>query len=252
MREFLIAIIVSLLVVIAGLSHALIRHGQSGSRVEAQPSLVTELQPSAGTEKRKPAEDREGDEFWPPLWGYRLKVTDTLVAGFTALLFIATLALYQATRNLVLGADRTAERQLRAYVYVEKTHLNYEKGHWEHSYRIKNFGQTPAHKVRLASRTEAVDWKSGRPVLPKPTQVEELGSMAPNGDFFDNENKVYGAATEAELVKGSKAIYLVGSIRYQTVFGDLEHVTNFRYYVGGDMEYSSGEMSADDEGNDAT
>jgi hypothetical protein len=60
----------------------------------------------------------QGTEFWPPLWGYRVKVTDSLLVAFTFLLFVATWLLWRATRNLVRGADQTAERQLRAYVLV--------------------------------------------------------------------------------------------------------------------------------------
>jgi hypothetical protein len=67
----------------------------------------------------------EGTEFWPPIFGYRLKVTDTLVALFTALLFIATWLLWLATKKLVLGAENTAERQLRAHVYFKDAKVEY-------------------------------------------------------------------------------------------------------------------------------
>ena len=32
----------------------------------------------------------------------------------------------------------------------------------------------------------------------------------------------------------SKAVYLVGMITYETVFSQSPHITNFRYYIGGD------------------
>jgi hypothetical protein len=38
-----------------------------------------------------------------------------------ALLVVVTWMLWAATRQLVKGADRTAERQLLAYVYIEDT-----------------------------------------------------------------------------------------------------------------------------------
>ncbi|MCJ2134444.1 hypothetical protein MKK69_10335 [Methylobacterium sp. J-026] len=54
----------------------------------------------------RPAEvAEEGREFWPVIHGYRLKITDTLVAGFTALLTAVTWGLEWATQRLVRGAD---------------------------------------------------------------------------------------------------------------------------------------------------
>jgi hypothetical protein len=50
------------------------------------------------------------------IWGRPLKITDTLLVGFTFLLFLATVALFFATRDLVDGADKNAEKQLRAYI----------------------------------------------------------------------------------------------------------------------------------------
>src|ERR1700730_11811570 len=50
--------------------------------------------------------DDEGTEFWPPFFGLRLKITDSLLALFTFGLFVATWFLYVSTRDLVEGADR--------------------------------------------------------------------------------------------------------------------------------------------------
>ena len=98
--------------------------GQSQS-TEPEPHSQSITSASAndksGTEARNPEE--QGTEFWPPLFGYRLKVTDTLLALFTAALFVVTLFLWLATRNLVRGADDTSQRQLRAYVGVQKIEL---------------------------------------------------------------------------------------------------------------------------------
>jgi len=76
--------------------------------------------------------------------------------------------------------------------------------------------------------------------------------MGPNGDFFDNDRKINEIVTVDQLKDKTKAVYLVGNIRYTTVFDGSERTTYFRYYVGGDIEYQGGEMSADEEGNHAT
>lgn len=246
MREFVFAVIISLLVIVAGLSDALLRYHPYVTQTVPAKQLNDGRTPD-------PTSREEVTEFWPPLFGYRLKVTDTLVALFTALLFAATLALYRATRDLVLGADRTAERQLRAYIYVAKTKLtfNTRTGTWDHSFRIKNFGLTPAHNVRLTYNTQVVDWNDGNPTRPVPVEIVELGSMAPSGDFFDNDPSLDEPVTVEELQNATKAIYLTGSITYNTIFG-RNYRTNFCYYVGGDCPYTGGEMYADNAGNDAT
>jgi hypothetical protein len=63
-----------------------------------------------------PSQAPQGTEFWPPLFGYRLKVTDTLLVTVTFLLFAATFALWWSTRRLVKSGENTAKRQLRAYI----------------------------------------------------------------------------------------------------------------------------------------
>jgi hypothetical protein len=59
---------------------------------------------------------KEGTEFWPPFFGYRLKVTDTFIVFFTALLFFAT-------RALVTEGKNTSQKQLRAYVHLACTNI---------------------------------------------------------------------------------------------------------------------------------
>jgi hypothetical protein len=66
----------------------------------------------------------EGTEFWSPFYGYRVKITDSLLVLFTLLLFFATLALWLSTRRLVNNADDTARAQLRAYVGIDEIKLD--------------------------------------------------------------------------------------------------------------------------------
>jgi hypothetical protein len=48
----------------------------------------------------------EGTEFWPPLFGYRLKITDSLLALFTFGLCIATGFLWRATLKLWKAGEK--------------------------------------------------------------------------------------------------------------------------------------------------
>jgi hypothetical protein len=264
LNAFLLAVAVSLAIVAAGLAHALVQcppyalDAKVGQ--QSQPGLFAAANESptpaksggsANCQLRAQHAEEELTESWA-VFGYRLKVTDTLVAAFTALLFFATGGLWLATRSLVKGADKNAEMQLRAYVFISKTHLEHDGAGWKLSFKIKNFGQTPAHNVKVTSKSEAVSWNNGKPVLSAPDETDNVGSM-PGGDVFQIESQVQRLTTVAELEEKdkskTKAIYLVGTITYSTVFAK-QCCAKFRYYVGGDNPYSPGSMNADSTGND--
>ncbi len=125
-------------------------------------SLSQDAQPPGQqAESRGQAGDEQGSEFWPPIYGYRLKITDTLLVAVTFLLFVATLALWWSTRSLVKGAELTSERQLRAYLVVNVKDFVWPRsqgGPLTITLEIKNTGQTPAHDLRSLSRTAFLDY----------------------------------------------------------------------------------------------
>jgi hypothetical protein len=71
---------------------------------------------------------------------------EAVIAAFTILLTLSTIFLWVAARDLVTGTERTAERQLRAYVSVTAIHIDIFG--WEKPTAIKialqNHGQSPA------------------------------------------------------------------------------------------------------------
>lgn len=70
------------------------------------------------------------------------------IATFTGFLFLATVLLWWATRNLVKGAERTSERQLRAYLHVKQAQASRDsEGVLWAKVHIQNYGQTPAYDV---------------------------------------------------------------------------------------------------------
>jgi hypothetical protein len=159
----------------------------------------------------------------------------------------------------VRGAERTAQRQLRAYIYIQETKLTFNaQNRWDHSFKIKNFGSTPAHNVQLRSKTKVVNWNNREAGKPKVTDalVLPLGSMAPNGDSFEEDPVIEQLAggrviQPADLQQNStEAIFMVGSVTYRTIFDETVR-TDFCYYVGGDRSYLGGEMYAYPKGNDA-
>jgi hypothetical protein len=179
-----------------------------------------------------------------------------LTVLFTFGLFIATTLLWISTwwasADQITQLKASSEQQLRAYVYIENTYFSAVSLGWGIRYKFKNFGQTPAHAVRVTQIARVVDWNGASLEIPTPPAASiVMGSMAPSGDFFENDVDLEGEATLEEIRSGVKAIYLVGTITYFDVFRQARS-TRFRYYIGGDMGCDGGEMFADDSGNEAT
>jgi hypothetical protein len=174
---------------------------------------------------------------------------DDITAASTALLAIITALLVIVARRQYT----TSQSQLRVYVFLDNAFISNLGDSWSIIYKIKNYGSTPAHNVILTEAAEVVSWREELTEIPRPTTQVKLGSMAPNGDFFENEPVLSGRCSPSALIAKQKAIYLVGKIEYVDAF-KIKRWTNFQYYVGGDMGYpgdTKAEMYADDKGNDA-
>jgi hypothetical protein len=184
--------------------------------------------------------EQEGTEFWPLFFGYRLKVTDTLVAAFTALLFIATFALWWSTRRLVKGADKTAERQLRAYVLVKNITISgvVEGGTPQAEIILENSGQTPAYDVKNWVAIGFIDY----PPKSMP-QDDDDGSAAASVTILGPHGqhrmlgKLKGVFTFPDVValnSGARAIHIVGGMTYRDAFGVMRR-TIFNCFYGGEF-----------------
>ncbi len=182
------------------------------------------------------------------LLGYKVRAGDLLVFISTLALAAFTFFVFLATRSLVRSSEKASARQLRAYLYVSEAKFRVPRSVF---YIIKNFGLTPAYNVKVQHVGELIAWNDGDPVIPSLENGTELnlGSMAPNGDYYEFDIPV----PLASIVKSNEAVYLVGRITYVDVF-DKSRTTEFRYYIGGDTKFEGPEpeMYADDEGNDST
>jgi hypothetical protein len=172
----------------------------------------------------------EASEYWPPLFGYRLKVTDTLLVFVTLLLFLATAALWGATRRLVQGAEKTAERQLRAYMclYGGSIRLIQVGGQdfIEGYVTLKNFGQTPAYDHSCWVRIDV------RPASHPPFDVLATGLtkaiVAPDGEA--NLPVHWGPVSAQDLAdirSEAKRIFVWGGADYIDAF---RRVRFFKFY----------------------
>ena len=60
--------------------------------------------------------DKEGTEFWPPFYGYRFKITDSLLVLFTGLLTIFTALLWHSTKKLWTETKKTVDLARQEFI----------------------------------------------------------------------------------------------------------------------------------------
>jgi hypothetical protein len=157
-----------------------------------------------------------------------IKPGEWLIGLGTLALFIATAALWWATRSLVLDARENAERQLRAYVGAdgfEYTPVADESDgsralKWHIHVKWINRGGTPAMNVRSSFLTETFG-PEGMPEdfdckyeAPKALPSEYI---TPTG-AFRSPIVTLDASDLAETLSRNKRIYVWGHIEYSDVF----------------------------------
>ncbi len=74
-----------------------------------------------------PESHDQGTEFWPPIWGTRIKITDSLIALFTFVLAVVTGGLWIETLRLRLGADQQSKHFEKSVRATEKAAIASEK-----------------------------------------------------------------------------------------------------------------------------
>ncbi len=157
----------------------------------------------------------------------------TLVFTFLVALFTATL--WQTTKRLVIGAELTAERQLRAYVHIairQESRIEI-RGNviLPVNLRIKNAGQTPAYKMVIASQVDVAPFPSPGN-LPAPTFDKAKGSETSihSRQFLWMTSESKNPITDEQishLLTGVFRVYVHGFINYIDVF-DCERTAHFR------------------------
>jgi hypothetical protein len=160
------------------------------------------------------------------------------VAAF--LLFAATVALVCVTRSLVNDTEKTAERQLRAYIQASPNSVfNLESGSKLEAYIIiSNSGQTPGKEVER--------WAAMKISKPLTTsEVAELGwgdreegklvSMPHESHAIIRQSAPPTALEAAAIIKGDQRIYVFGQIKYIDVF-DEPRTSEFCFIYYGEVQ----------------
>lgn len=217
----------------------------SSSAAAAQMSL--KIEPSiTQTETDNGKRYKEND------WLARL-LTDP-IAFFTFLLFLATCALVWATRRLVISAEETAQRQLRAYVSMkhdEKIFLTDDQC-LAAPIIVKNHENTPAHNLMCCLYICLHKWPLEMEL--DPTIFAENASkttLAPSEQIRQYAILPYSLnQTEIESIANQNgAIVVWGEVRYTDTFGKPRKTMLCLYSTGDD--FSRGELAYYHLGNDS-
>lgn len=156
-----------------------------------------------------------------------------IIAGFTVGLACATLFLYWATKDLVKGADETAERQLRAYVGIhsmETTMYPFEGGGYAfiaHA-EIRNFGQTPAYRTTMVANA-VVDAPEAIPFNELQGNSKSAGASTMFRDVGLHIQQ-YGRLSDDDfraINEQRKMIFFWGTVKYRDAF-KKERIFRFR------------------------
>lgn len=216
-------------------SHANISHASSGSPSNIEP-------------------ERNKNDNNDQNWVHKFLYDPTAV--FTALLFLATIALWWATILLFRAAKTTANQQLRAYVFASVTNegnLSPNKnGLLCAPIIIKNYGQTPAYKLKSSIYIHPHLLPLTEDLSPNMIEGGSIGSLAPGQEFrtYPSLLKPLTNGITEGIKRGEAAIHVWGLIEYVDIFG-VKQTTQFRLLSAGE-DFSKGELAYCEDGNDAT
>jgi hypothetical protein len=179
---------------------------------------------------------------------------DDIIAGFALILLLSTIFLWFAARDLVAGMHDFANMQLRAYLGPSETFITGvaagEKPVVECT--IRNFGQTPAHRVSYWADCRVLDSMVDSFERGPPEGGERI--VNPGRDGFTIKSRLPEPLTEEEMSKiklGTSAIYFFGTITYRDSFA-RSRKTQFRFQHGGARVFGTEDMTLSPKGNRAT
>lgn len=168
------------------------------------------------------------------------------------LLFLATLGLWFATWQLVKGAKETAERQLKAYVFISRCTVsirNETAQHLRFSLVMKNSGQTPASKLLIQIGFALLTADADAAFTTKAERARNL-SMGPGSEHGITMDVDLSEAELADLTSLQKVGIVHGIIQYVDAF-DAPRYTRFKLAQRGAYSKNVKDLHIVDDGNEA-
>lgn len=170
-----------------------------------------------------------------------------VVAGATIFLGLVTAALafftyrlWRSTGALVTENIHTAERELRAYVFVETAFVrNTVKEPIRAYVAFKNSGKTPAYNIRLV--TQADVGGNYEELLPLPdADGETFGHLGPGAPLLIPipPDAILTDAQRQSVLQDQSALYARGRVRYWDAF-ERPHFLEFCVFTRGDGAFEN-------------
>jgi hypothetical protein len=180
-----------------------------------------------------------------------------VVAFFTFTLWRATNRLWDAGERQLRYLSETAERQLRAYVFVVQIKVtDPDSQHPQAEVVIRNTGQTPAHDTIVSSAANVYNFPPPTTVF-DPTPVGPASSRFVFGpDGLGHKHIPLKTLLNEVVMRGMRdgqcILYVWGEVLYKDVFGKSQY-TKFRFMIGGESAWpETNLMVVCPEGNEAT
>ena len=168
--------------------------------------------------------DQPKESFWQ-------RATDDPIAVFTLVLTIFTGILAWSTRRLVRGAEDTAERQLRAYVFTNPVNSDPDivtTKKYPVVYSVHNNGGTPATLMEIGRAVDVFPYPLPKNFVFPPMPAHNVGGggivIGANIKFEASRIQADRLFTKAEINNVKKIgavhrIYYYGWLIYKDVFG---------------------------------
>jgi hypothetical protein len=224
---------------------------QAGAENQKQPQSAIDEILAVGKDWLRPVV-----RFFSKHHNFWVAIGTIVIAAFTVILGVATWLLSGATRDLVEGADKNAERQLRAYVLAFQARLtNFESDAPTVEVVIKNSGQTPAYRVTGLTLISFRPYPLGKPLtLSQDATKKNCGVLGPQATFSiitRLDHPPLPPEQKARVRDKKAAVYAHGRIEYTDAFDEPRWAT-YQYIYGGEEDpHPDGDMALCDEGNDA-
>src|SRR6185369_15575329 len=168
------------------------------------------------------------------------------------LLVLATCGLWYATARLVKGAEKTAERQLRAYVHVTRVSHNTAGGD-RYFVQYENRGQTPAHDIRVTCCVALKPFPTESEFFDQPLVASLHGTLGPSAEmhFVKEMGRMLRPDVMIAIRDGQSAVWIFGKIDYVDAF-KKSRTTSFRNIISKNaLPGDDGRIGMAPEGNEA-
>lgn len=179
-----------------------------------------------------------------------------VIAIFTVTLWLSTEKMWKASNRQLSHSKITAERQLRAYVFVTQAKILDPDGpNPRAELMTRNTGQTPAYEVTVSAAANTANVPPGRTKF-DPTPVTTDSSRFVFGPDGTGKKEIplmtlLNPHSMPGLRAGVGVLHVWGQILYVDAFRK-HRWTNFRFMIGGASGWPSSDlMVICPEGNDA-